>query len=225
MATTGGNLLQRTRCNYFRDTSFTECNKRIPGSGCAAIGGHNRMLGILGTSDHCIATHPSDMAVAMAVLEAQVHVQGVKGERVVPIKDFYLLPGTTPHLETVLEPGDLITHVTLPPLPGGTSSVYLKLRDRASYEFALASAAVAVSVDGGKLKRVRIALGGVGTRPWRAEEAEQVLMGKPAEESHFRAAAEAAMRHARPQSENGFKVELSQRCLVRALKLATTQNA
>jgi xanthine dehydrogenase YagS FAD-binding subunit len=225
MATTGGNLLQRTRCNYFRDTSFTECNKRIPGSGCAAIGGHNRMLGILGTSEHCIATHPSDMAVAMAALEAQIHIQGAKGERVIPIKEFYLLPGTTPNLETILEPGDLITHVTLPPMQGSTRSVYLKLRDRASYEFALASAAVVVNVEGGRCKRVRIALGGVGTRPWRAEEAEQMLIGKPAEESHFRAAAEAALKHARPQSENGFKVELSKRCLVRALKLATKQNA
>ena len=225
MATTGGNLLQRTRCNYFRDTTFTECNKRLPGSGCAAIGGHNRMLGILGTSEHCIATHPSDMAVAMAALEAQIHIQGAKRERVVAIKEFYLLPGTTPHLETILEPGDLITHVTLPPVQGSTRSVYLKLRDRASYEFALASAAVVVNMDGDRCKRVRIALGGVGTRPWRAEEAEQMLVGKPAEESHFRAAAEVALKHARPHSENGFKVELSKRCLVRAMKLATKQNA
>jgi xanthine dehydrogenase YagS FAD-binding subunit len=225
MATTGGNLLQKTRCNYYRDTSYKECNKRSPGSGCAAIGGHNRNLGILGTSEHCIATHPSDMAVAMAALEAQIHIQGTKGERLVAIKDFYLLPGTTPHLETVLAPGDLITHVTLPPLRGGARSVYLKLRDRASYEFALASAAVVVDVDGSHIKRARIALGGVGSRPWRVEEAEQLLAGKPVDESHFRAAAEAALKHARPQSENGYKVELSKRCIVRALKLATTQNA
>jgi xanthine dehydrogenase YagS FAD-binding subunit len=225
MATTGGNLLQRTRCNYFRDTGYKECNKRNTGAGCAAIGGHNRMLAILGTSDSCIATHPSDMAVAMAALEAQIHIQGVHGTRVVAIQDFYRLPGTTPNIETVLEPGDLITFVSLPPLPGGTRSLYLKLRDRASYEFALASAAVVVGVDGDRCKRVRIALGGVGTRPWRAEEAEQLLTGKPADETHFRAAADAALRHARPQSENGFKVELSKRCLVRALKLATKQNA
>ncbi len=224
MATTGGNLLQRTRCNYFRDTSYKECNKRTPGSGCAAIGGHNRMLAILGTSEHCIATHPSDMAVAMAAYEAKVQIEGSKGSRTVALQNFYLLPGSTPHLETVLEPGDLITHVMLPAQAAGTKSVYLKLRDRASYEFALASAAVVVNVDGNRLKQVRIALGGVGTRPWRAEEAEHLLMGKPAEEQHFRAAAEAALKHAKPQSQNAFKVELSKRCLVRALKMATTEN-
>ena len=225
MATTGGNLLQRTRCNYFRDTSFAECNKRTPGSGCAAIGGHNRMLAILGTSEHCIATHPSDMAIAMAAYEAKIQVENSKGTRVLALKDLYLLPGSTPHLETVLEPGDLITHVMLPAQAAGTKSVYLKLRDRASYEFALASAAVVVNMDGGHLKQVRIALGGVGTRPWRAEEAEHLLIGKPAEQSHFRAAAEAALKHAKPQSQNAFKVELSKRCLVRALNMATTQNA
>src|SRR6266404_6286113 len=208
MATTAGNLLQRTRCVYFRDTAMP-CNKREPGSGCGAINGFNRSLAILGTSEHCIATNPSDMNVAMAALEATVHVRGAQGERKIPIADFHLLPGNTPQRETVLEPGDLITHVTLPPPVAGSRSLYLKLRDRASYEFALASAAVVVTVTGGKLTRARIALGGVGTKPWRSTEAV------------FRKAAEAALRGAKPQSENGFKVELAKRCLVHALKLVT----
>src|SRR6202165_467327 len=178
MATTGGNLLQRTRCMYFRDTSMP-CNKREPGTGCSAIGGANRALAILGTSEHCIATNPSDMNVAMAALEATVHVQGVKGERSIRIADFHLLPGSTPDREAVLEPGDLITHVTLPPPVPGSRSFYLKLRDRASYEFALASAAVVVTVDGGRIARARIALGGVGTKPWRSTEAEALLAGEP----------------------------------------------
>jgi xanthine dehydrogenase YagS FAD-binding subunit len=223
MATTGGNLLQRTRCMYFRATDMP-CNKREPGSGCAAIGGANRSLAILGTSEHCIATNPSDMNVAMAALEATIHVRGPKGERNIPIADFHVLPGNTPHRETVLEPGDLITHVTLPPPSPGSRSLYLKLRDRASYEFALASAAVVVTVAGGKVTRARIALGGVGTKPWRSTEAEEALTGHAATEEAFRKAAEAALRGAKPQSENGFKVELAKRCLVHALKLAT-QNA
>src|SRR5713226_6506107 len=174
MATTGGNLLQRTRCMYFRDAAMP-CNKREPGTGCSAIGGANRTLAILGTSEHCIATNPSDMNVAMAALEATIHVQGINGKRSIPIADFHLLPGDTPQRETVLEPGDLITHVTLsPPMPGN-GSLYLKLRDRASFEFALASAAVVVTVANGKLTRARIALGGVGTKPWRSTEAEGEL--------------------------------------------------
>jgi xanthine dehydrogenase YagS FAD-binding subunit len=220
MATTGGNLLQRTRCMYFRATDMP-CNKREPGSGCAAINGANRGLAILGTSEHCIATNPSDMNVAMAALEATIHVRGIKGERSIPIADFHVLPGSTPQRETVLEPGDLITHVTLPPPPPGSRSLYLKLRDRASYEFALASAAVVVTVAGGKVTRARVALGGVGTKPWRSTEAEQALTGQAATEEVFRNAAEAALRGAKPQSENGFKVELAKRCLVHALKLAT----
>jgi xanthine dehydrogenase YagS FAD-binding subunit len=220
MATTAGNLLQRTRCMYFRATDMP-CNKREPGSGCAAINGANRTLAILGTSEHCIATNPSDMNVAMAALEATIHVRGPKGERSIPIADFHVLPGSTPQRETVLEPGDLITHVTLPAPAPGSRSLYLKLRDRASYEFALASAAVVVTVDGGKVTRARIALGGVGTKPWRSTEAEQAMTGQPAAEAAFRNAAEAALRGARPQSENGFKVELAKRCLVHALKLAT----
>lgn len=220
MATTAGNLLQRTRCMYFRATDMP-CNKREPGTGCAAIGGANRSLAILGTSEHCIATNPSDMNVAMAALEATIHVRGTKGERSIPIADFHVLPGNTPQRETVLEPGDLITHVTLPPPAPGSRSLYIKLRDRASYEFALASAAVVVTVANGKLTRARIALGGVGTKPWRSTEAEGELTGQAATEGVFRKAADAALRDAKPQSENGFKVELAKRCLVHALKLAT----
>jgi xanthine dehydrogenase YagS FAD-binding subunit len=220
MATTAGNLLQRTRCMYFRDTAMP-CNKREPGTGCSAITGSNRMLAVLGTSEHCIANNPSDMCVAMAALEATIHVQGPKGSRAIPIGEFHLLPGSTPHRETVLEPGDLITHVTLPPPRQGNKQVYLKLRDRASYEFALASAAVVITVAGGKVTWSRIALGGVATKPWRSPEAEAVLVGKPANAASFRKAAEAAMRNAKPQSENGFKIELAKRCLTHALRMAS----
>ena len=220
MATTAGNLLQRTRCMYFRDTAMP-CNKREPGSGCAAITGQNRGLAILGTSEHCIATNPSDMSVAMAALEATIHIRGTKGERSVPIGDFHLLPGNTPQRETVLEPGDLIVHVTVPPSAPGSRSVYLKLRDRASYEFALASAAVVVTATDGKITRARVALGGVGTKPWRSPEAEAELTDQTATEAVFRKAADTALREAKPQSQNGFKVELAKRCLVHALKLVT----
>ncbi|HEY3930563.1 MAG TPA: xanthine dehydrogenase family protein subunit M [Candidatus Koribacter sp.] len=220
MATTGGNLLQRTRCYYFRDTAYA-CNKRAPGSGCAAMDGYNRIHAILGTSEHCIATHPSDMAVAMMALEAVVHIRGAKGERAVPLNEFYRLPGNTPQIENVLEPGDLITHVTIPALPEGARSHYLKRRDRASYEFALASAAVITQVQGRNLQHVRVALGGVGTMPWRSKEAEQALDGKPANEESFREAAEVALRGAKPLHDNAFKVELAKRTLVRALKVAT----
>jgi xanthine dehydrogenase YagS FAD-binding subunit len=221
MATTAGNLLQRTRCVYFRETA-TACNKREPGSGCSAITGANRTLAILGTSEHCIATNPSDMNVALAALEATIHVQGVKGQRSIPIGEFYLLPGDTPHRETVLEPGDLITHVTLPLPAAGAKSLYLKLRDRASYEFALASAAVIVVLKDDKIARARVALGGVGTKPWRSPEAEAALAGQPANVATFKKAADAALRDAKPQSENGFKVELAKRCLAHALMLVTT---
>jgi len=221
VATTAGNLLQRTRCVYFRDTAMP-CNKREPGTGCPAITGSNRTLAILGASDHCIATHPSDMAVAMAALEATIYVQGSKASRAVPIGEFHLLPGITPERETVLEPGDLITHVTLPPPAAASKQVYLKLRDRASYEFALASAAVVITIDRGSVTRARIALGGVGTKPWRSPEAEAALVGQPADQTHFRRAAEAALRGAKPQSENGFKIELAKRCLTHALQMAAT---
>jgi xanthine dehydrogenase YagS FAD-binding subunit len=220
MATTAGNLLQRTRCVYFRDTS-TPCNKREPGSGCSAIHGFNRTLAILGTSDTCIATNPSDMNVALVALEAVIHITGPGGDRSVPIADFHVLPGATPQRETVLEPGDLITHVTLPAPAAGSRSVYVKLRDRASYEFALASAAVVATMDGGKVSRLRVAMGGVGTRPWRSPEAEAALVGNEPDEIALRTAAEAALKDARPQSQNGFKVELAKRCLIHTLKLAT----
>ena len=219
MATVGGNLLQRTRCVYFRDTAMP-CNKREPGTGCPAITGHNRTLAILGTSEHCIATNPSDMCVALAVLDATVQIQGTKGTRTIAFGDFHLLPGSTPHRETVLEPGDLITHITLPPPTSGSKHLYLKLRDRASYEFALASAAVVLTISSGKISRARIALGGVGTKPWRSLEAEAALTGKPANDTTFRQAAEAALRSAKPQSENGFKIELAKRCLTHALRTA-----
>src|SRR5438067_8048608 len=220
MATTAGNLLQRTRCMYFRDTAMP-CNKREPESGCAAITGANRGLAILGTSEHCIATNPSDMNVAMAALEATVHVRGPKGERSIPIADFHVLPGNTPQRETVLEPGDLITHVTLPPPAPGSRSLYLKLRDRASYEFALASAAVVGTVAEGKVTRARTAPGVGGTKPWRSTEAEGELTNQPATEAVFQKDGDAALRGAKPQTENGFKVELAKRCLVHALKLVT----
>jgi xanthine dehydrogenase YagS FAD-binding subunit len=219
MATTAGNLLQRTRCVYFRDTAIP-CNKREPGTGCSAIGGSNRTLAILGTSEHCIATNPSDMCVALATLEATIHVQGRKGARAVPIGDFHVVPGDTPQRETVLEPGDLVTHVTLPPPIPESRQIYLKLRDRASYEFALASAAVVITSAGGNVTRARVALGGVGTKPWRSPEAEAALVGQPASEANFRTAAEAALRDAKPQSENAYKIELAKRCLTHALRMA-----
>ena len=220
MATTGGNLLQRTRCAYFRDLTSGACNKRDPGLGCAAMEGHHRTMAILGTSEHCIATHPSDMCVAMTALEAVIHVQGAKGERTIAIGEFYKLPGVTPNIENALESGELITHVELPPAIG-TGQVYLKLRDRASYEFALASAAVVARVENGHIRSVRVAMGGVGTRPWRSHPAEAVLTGRLANAANFQAAAEAALKGAKPHQENAFKVELAKRCVTRALKMAT----
>ena len=216
MATTAGNLLQRTRCPYFRDTAHA-CNKREPGSGCSAIGGHNRTMAILGTSKECIASNPSDQNVALTALEATIQVEGVKGMRSISIQDFYLKPGTTPNRENVLEPGDLIVSVTLPAPVQGARSYYLKLRDRAAYEFALASAAIVIKVNGGGIERARVALGGVGTVPWRSREAEHVLEGQAADTATFRRAAEAALKDAQPASENGFKIELAKRCIVRAL--------
>jgi xanthine dehydrogenase YagS FAD-binding subunit len=220
MATTGGNLLQRTRCMYFRDTAHA-CNKREPGTGCSAIEGVNRGLAILGTSEHCIATNPSDQNVALTALEAMIEVQGVKGKRTIPIHEFYVLPGSTPERETVMEPGDVITAVVLPPRKAGSVSVYLKLRDRAAYEFALASAAVVMTTSGGRVTHVRVAMGGVGTKPWRSFEAEKALESATVNAQNFKRAAAAALKDAKPQSENGFKVELAQRCLVRALTMAT----
>ncbi len=217
MATTGGNLLQRTRCPYFFDISFP-CNKRTPGSGCSAIKGYNRSNAILGGSDHCIATHPSDMCVAMAALDASIRIEGPDGERDIPFTDFHLLPGETPEKETVLKPGELITAVDLPPLSHSARSHYLKVRDRASYEFALASAAVVLNMDNGEIKSGRIALGGVGTKPWRATKAEQLLQGRPSEELYHTVAA-AALEGAKAQTYNGFKIELAKRTLIRALTI------
>jgi xanthine dehydrogenase YagS FAD-binding subunit len=220
MATTGGNLLQRTRCMYFRNTAMP-CNKRTPGSGCSAIDGDNRTLAILGTSKDCIATNPSDMNVALTALEAVITIRGASGSRDVPIGEFHLLPGATPHIETVLAPGDLVTHVTLPAARPQSKQIYLKLRDRASYEFALSSAAIVAEISGGKFEFIRVALGGVGTKPWRSHEAEAALLHRPADVGTFRRAAEAALHDAHPQSENGFKVELAKRCITHALTLAT----
>lgn len=218
MASTGGNLLQRTRCTYFRDIN-SACNKRQPGSGCDAITGVNRMHAILGTSDHCIATHPSDMCVALVALDAVIHTQMHNGtQRRIPITEFYLLPGETPERETVLNRAELITHVHLPASPIARRSHYLKVRDRASYEFALASAAVALETEGGTITRAIVALGGVGTVPWRSKEAEAALTGKPAERVTFEAAADAALAPAKPQHHNAFKIELAKRTLVLALE-------
>ena len=226
MATTGGNLLQRTRCVYFREPSAGTpggyaCNKRTPGSGCAALDGFHRTHAVLGTSEHCFATHPSDMCVAMAALEATILVEGPNGKRTIPFSEFHKLPGDTPQIENALEPGELVTYVDLPKPVEGAKSVYLKLRDRASYEFALASAAVVAKVEGGHIRYMRVAMGGVGTKPWRSHEAEAALMGKAVDVAHFRAAAEAALKQAKQRTENAFKVELAKRCLVRTLKLAT----
>jgi xanthine dehydrogenase YagS FAD-binding subunit len=216
MATTGGNLLQRTRCYYFRDTA-TPCNKREPGTGCPAIEGYNRIHAILGTSRHCIATHPSDMAVAMAALDAVVHLRGTKGERSVPLVDLHRLPGETPQIETVLEPGELIMAVELPANPYAARSRYLKIRDRASYAFALVSVAAAMDVQNGVIRSCRLAFGGVAPKPWRAFEAERALEGKPASEQSYLAAAAIATHGAQPHRYNAFKVDLLRRTIVRAL--------
>jgi xanthine dehydrogenase YagS FAD-binding subunit len=216
MATVGGNLLQRVRCPYFYDTSFP-CNKRSPGSGCSAINGYNRTHAILGTSDKCIATHPSDMSVALTALDATIHVEGPKGKRVIPINNFFLLPGQTPQFETTLGHAELITHVELPAMDA-THSHYLKVRDRASYEFALTSAAVVLNVLGGRVQSSRIALGGVGTKPWRAHQAEAVLKGAVTGGNIYLQAANAELKDARAFKDNGFKIELTRRTLVRALQ-------
>jgi len=217
MASVGGNLLQRTRCYYFYDTAFP-CNKREPGSGCSAIPGFNRNHAILGTSEHCIATNPSDMCVPMAALGATIQVEGPKGARNIPFGDFHLVPGETPQIDTVLKQGELITVVILPHLPFAAKSHYLKVRDRASYEFALTSAAVALDVSNGKINASRIALGGVGTKPWRSLAAEKVLNGASANAQTYRAAAEAALAGAKPHKYNAFKIELAKRTIVRALE-------
>jgi xanthine dehydrogenase YagS FAD-binding subunit len=216
MGTVGGNLLQRTRCNYFRDIGFA-CNKRSPGSGCPAIPGQNRLLAILGGSTACIATHPSDLPIALAALEAAVELRGPDGSRTVQFADFYLLPGETPQRETVLAPGDLITAVTVPASGLARRSAYLKVRDRASFEFALVSAAVALDVADGTIREARVALGGVAPKPWRATAVEAALRGRPAGAAAFTAAAALAAEGAHPAAHNGFKVTLAQRVVARAL--------
>lgn len=221
MATMGGNILQRTRCPYFRDTA-TPCNKREPGSGCSALHGFNRTHAVLGASEHCIATHPSDLAVALIALDAVVRVRGSSrgahgGERAIPIADFHVLPGAHPERETTLRHGELITAIDIPPLPFAKRSLYLKVRDRASFAFALASAAVALDLDGSKIRGARIALGGVGTKPWRSHQAEHSLVGKTATPETFAKAADAALHDAVALKHNAFKVGLARRTLVRAL--------
>jgi xanthine dehydrogenase YagS FAD-binding subunit len=216
VATIGGNLLQRTRCSYFRDTT-TPCNKREPQSGCSALDGHNRSHAILGTSAYCIATHPSDMCVALVALDAVVQTQGPKGERTIPVADLYLLPDDHPERETVLEHGELVVAVDLPASPFAARSRYLKIRDRASYAFATVSVAAALDIQDGIIRAARIALGGVAPKPWRAYEAEKILVGQPPQEAVYRAAALEATRGAQPQRYNAFKVELTQRTIVRAL--------
>ncbi|MGW2916822.1 FAD binding domain-containing protein [Streptomyces angustmyceticus] len=218
-ASTGGNLLQRTRCPYFYDTA-AGCNKRDPGSGCSAIGGFNRIHAVLGASSSCIATHPSDMAVALTALEAEIELLDVdESVRRVVITDFYRLPGDTPHLETVLRPGEMITAVLLPPPPPGRQ-LYRKVRDRASYEFALVSVAAVVSVGQGTIDAARVAFGGVAHKPWRSPEAEAALTGRPATMATYRDAAEAALRDAVGQGGNDFKIELAKRTLCRTLAQA-----
>ncbi len=221
MATTGGNLLQRTRCFYFYDPSYAECNKRVPGSGCAAIQGYNRIHAILGGSDQCIATYPGDMAVALMALGARVLVKGPLSERTIPIESFYRLPGETPQIENELKPDELITAVEVPGF-AATGSSYLKVRDRNSYAFALASAAALVDLTADNhIREARIALGGVATKPWRVPEAEESLRGKTPSEAVFREAAEILVRGAKPNRYNAFKVELARRTAVRALTTAS----
>jgi xanthine dehydrogenase YagS FAD-binding subunit len=217
MATVAGNLLQRTRCVYFYDHAGSRCNKRVPGQGCDAIEGFNREHAILGTSPACVATHPSDMCVALAALDAVVHTRSADGGRTVPLTELHRLPGDHPEIETILQPGELVTAVELPALPLAGRSTYRKVRDRASYAFALVSVAAALDTRGGAVRDVRLALGGVATKPWRAWRAEEALRGRPASADSFRAAAEAELADARPLADNGFKVELAKRTIAAVL--------
>lgn len=225
MATVAGNILQRTRCSYFYDHEGAHCNKRNPGEGCDAIDGVHRMHAVLGASSACIATHPSDMSVALAALDAVVHLQGADGTRQVPFVDFHLLPQDHPERETVLQPGELITAIEIPPLAFGANSTYRKVRDRASYAFALVSVAAALEIEDGVVKDVRLALGGVAHKPWRASTLEQMLRGQPASARHFEAAAKAEMADARPLRDNAFKIPLAERTMVAVLgHLATVHS-
>jgi len=220
MATLGGNVLQRTRCPYFRDPSYDACNKRAPGSGCAAIGGLNRKHAVLGASEHCIATYAGDFAQALIALDASVELTGPDGERRMAFDRLHRLPGSRPQLETTLAPGELITAFSVPSGPWTRRSLYLKIRDRRSFAFALASAAVALHLEGDEVKDARIGLGGVATVPWRAREAEEILKGKPMTEAAAEAAAEAAFAQAQTRDQNAYKPELGRRTLVRALMSA-----
>jgi xanthine dehydrogenase YagS FAD-binding subunit len=222
MASLGGNVLQRTRCTYFRDVSYDACNKRNPGSGCAARQGFNRMHAVLGTSAGCIATYPGDFGQALIALDASVEIDGPKGPRTIPFSALHRLPGDLPHIESTLAPGELIKTFFVPSGPWTRRSLYLKIRDRQSYEFALASAAVALDLDGGLVREARIALGGVATVPWRAIEAEIMLRGDPVTEKSAKAAADLAFTAAQPFAHNGFKIELGKATLVRALLQAAT---
>jgi xanthine dehydrogenase YagS FAD-binding subunit len=219
MASTGGNLLQRTRCAYFYDTA-TPCNKRQPGSGCSATGGANRIHAILGTSESCIATHPSDMCVALAALDATVHVMGPNGARAIKFAEFHRLPGDTPQIDTNLQPNEIITAIELPAKRFTTNYSYLKIRDRLSYAFALVSIAAALELEGGSIKDARLALGGVAHKPWRDGSAEAELQGQPADEASFARAADLLLRDARPYKHNAFKVDLARRGIIRALTQA-----
>jgi xanthine dehydrogenase YagS FAD-binding subunit len=219
-ATMGGNLLQRTRCPYFRDVGYTGCNKRAPGSGCSAIGGENRWHAVLGTSENCIAANPSDLAVALVALDTAVEVRGPGGQRSVPLMELHRLHADTPHIETVLEPGEVITAITVPANPVARRSHYLKVRDRASFEFAVVSAAVALEMDGGRIRQARVALGGVGTKPWRVSRVEAVLAGASLDPAALRRAAALAAEGALGRGHNDFKIELMQRAIVRAVETA-----
>lgn len=218
-ATNGGNLMQRTRCYYFYDTA-TPCNKREPGSGCSAIGGYNRILAILGTSEQCIATHPSDMCVALAALGATINVSGKDGERSIPFAEFHRLPGENPELDNTLAAGDVVTSIDLPANNFAQHHTYLKIRDRASYAFALVSVAVGLDMDGRTIKEARMALGGVAHKPWRDTEAEEMLKGQEANEENFKKVAEKVLTGAKGYGDNTFKIELAKRAIVRALQQA-----
>src|SRR3954454_418579 len=219
-ATMGGNLLQRTRCPYFRDVGYAACNKRMPGSGCSAIGGENRWNAVLGTTDNCIAANPSDLAVALVALDASVEVRGANGQRTVPLTEFHRLPGDTPHIETVLDPGEVIAAITVPANQVARRSHYLKVRDRASFEFAVVSAAVALDMDAGHIREARVALGGVGTKPWRLPIVEAALAGASLDPAPLRTAASLAAEGAQGRGHNDFKIELMQRAIVRAVEPA-----
>lgn len=222
-ATMGGNLLQRTRCPYFRDVGYGACNKRVPDSGCAALDGENRWHAVLGTSASCIAANASDLAVALVALDASVEVHGAQQQRTVPLIDFHRLPGTTPHVETVLEPGEVIAAITVPASPASPAarrSHYLKVRDRASFEFAVVSIAVALEMDGARIRQARIALGGVGTKPWRVPQVEAALAGASLDPAVLRPAAALAAQGAQGHGHNDFKIELMQRAIVRAVETA-----